>query len=113
MGWNVQRLGTLHDIEDEVLGGVLQELEGRLGHPVEAEVLIGLVEVCHAAADVAWRVEGKTSGAELLVAHEQKKLQDKMNEWRVFSKKKDLGCRPTEGDGKGNQVADQVTEEAQ
>ena len=100
MGWNVQRLGTLHDIEDEVLGGVLHELEGRLGHPVEAEVLIGLIEVCHAAADVAWRIEGKTSGAELLVAHEQKKLQDKLNEWREFSKGKVLDVVPLKGTAK-------------
>ena len=100
MGWNVQRLGTLHDVEEEVLGEVLHELERRLGHPIEAEVLIGLVEVCHAAAEVAWRIEGKTSGAELFVAHEQKKLQDKLNEWREYSRGKISDVVPVKGTAK-------------
>ena len=87
MGWNVQRLGTLHDAGDEMIGVVLQATEEKLGKAVDVQILLGLIEVCQAAAEVAWKVEGKTSGAELLVAHEQKRLQEKMNEWRKFTQK--------------------------
>ena len=87
MGWNVQRLGTLHDAGDEMIGVVLQATEEKLGKAVDVQILLGLIEVCQAAAEVAWKMEGKTSGAELLVAHEQKRLQEKMNEWRKFTQK--------------------------
>lgn len=76
LGWNVQRLGTLHDVED------------RLGKPIDVQVLLGMIEVSHAAAEVAWRIEGSTSSAELLVAHEQRCLQEKLNEWRKFAQAK-------------------------
>ena len=88
LGWNVQRLGTLHDAGDDVIGVVLQTTEEKLGKGVDVQVLLGLIEVCHAAAEVAWKLEGKTSGAELLVAHEQKRLQEKVNEWRKFAQGK-------------------------
>ena len=87
MGWNVQRLGTLHDAGDDMIGVVLQATEEKLGKAVDVQILLGLIEVCQAAAEVAWKMEGKTSGAELLVAHEQKRLQEKMNEWRKFTQK--------------------------
>ena len=85
MGWNVQRLGTLGDKDEEMIAAVLLSVEEKLGVSMEAEPLIALIEVAATAAEVAWRVEGATSGAELLVAHEQKKLQDKLSEWRTLS----------------------------
>ena len=81
LGWNVQRLGTLHDVED------------RLGKPIDVQVLLGMIEVSHAAAEVAWRIESSTSGAELLVAHEQRCLQEKLNE-RMFAQGKLAECQP-------------------
>eukprot|EP00435_Cladocopium_sp_Y103_P069397 s861_g33.t1 len=100
LGWNVQRLGTLHDEEEEVIGVVLQSLEEHLRSPIDVQVLLGLIEVCNAAAQVAWKVEGSTSGAELLVAHEQRRLQDKLNEWRQVAKKSLLEKVPAKGTAK-------------
>ena len=77
LGWNVQRLGTLHGEEEMVLGEVLSPLETKLGRPLAVVQLLGLIEVAYEAAEVSWRVEGGTTGAELLVASEMKKLQDK------------------------------------
>ena len=70
LGWNVQRLGTLDDKDEEMIAAVLKSLEDKLGMGVDAQPLLGLVEVAAKAAEVSWRVEGNTSGAELLVAHE-------------------------------------------
>eukprot|EP00435_Cladocopium_sp_Y103_P026971 s306_g6.t1 len=100
LGWTVQRLGTLHDEDEEVVGVVLHSLEERLNSAVDVQVLLGLIEVCHAAAEVAWRVEGSTSGAELLVAHHQKRLQDKLNEWRQVANKSLLEKIPAKGTAK-------------
>jgi hypothetical protein len=58
IGWNVQRLGTLHDEEEAVIGEVLTSLEKKVGSPMEVEPLLGLIEVVQKAAEVAWRVEG-------------------------------------------------------
>ena len=100
IGWNVQRLGTLHDEEEAVIGEVLISLEDKVGRPLEVEPLLGLIEVAHRAAEVSWRVEGGTSGAELLVASEMRKLQDKMNEWRAISIKKLVEEVPKRGTAK-------------
>ena len=67
---------------------------------MEVEALLGLIEVAHKAAEVSWRVEGGTTRAELLVASEMKKLQDKMNEWRNHSFKKLIECVPKKGTAK-------------
>ena len=88
LGWNVQRLGTLGEDDEELIGVILQSLEEKLGVPLDPQPLIGLVEVSRKAAEVSWRVEGRGSDAELLVVHHQKKLQDKMNEWREFSRER-------------------------
>ena len=100
IGWNVQRLGTLHDEEEAIIAEVLMSLERKIGKPLEVEPLLGLIEVAHRAAEVSWRVEGGTSGAELLVASEMRKLQDKMNEWRAISIKKLVEEVPKQGTAK-------------
>ena len=100
LGWNVQRLGTLDDKDEEMIAAVLKSLEDKLGMGVDAQPLLGLVEVAAKAAEVSWRVEGNTSGAELLVAHEAKKLQDKMNEWRTVAESKLREAIPRRGTAK-------------
>eukprot|EP00435_Cladocopium_sp_Y103_P034782 s391_g9.t1 len=100
LGWNVQRLGTLHDEEEAIIGEVLTSLEGKVGRPLEVEPLLGLIEVAQRAAEVAWRVEGGTSGAELLVASEMRKLEDRMNEWRTQSMKRLTEIVPLKGTAK-------------
>ena len=85
LGWNVQRLGTLGDQDEELIATALRSLEERLGMPVDPQPLLGLIEVAAKAAEISWRVEARTSDAELLVIHHQKKLQDKMNEWRAIA----------------------------
>ena len=92
IGWNVQRLGTLHDEEEAIIGEVLPSLEKKVGKPLEVEPLLGLIQIAQRAAEVSWRVEGGTTGAELLVASETKKLQDKMNEWSDLSEEAHGGC---------------------
>ena len=67
--------------------------KGRRGQVRKTYRRPGMIEVSHAAAEVAWRIESSTSGAELLVAHEQRCLQEKLNE-RMFAQGKLAECQP-------------------
>ena len=81
-GWTVQRLGTLHDEDLSVIDELAEGLSKTLKWTVNPQDVADLVLVSHRAAEVAWRVEGKTSGAELLVAHHTRDLQEKIEEVR-------------------------------
>ena len=35
LGWNVQRLGTLHDAEEDMIGTVPRDVEDRLGKLID------------------------------------------------------------------------------
>lgn len=82
LGWNVQRLGTLDGCEAEDLEDVVAGAEERLQESVDLNLLRDLAALAGKAAEVSWRVEGKSGDADLLVAHAQRELQDKMNEQR-------------------------------
>ena len=69
LGWNVQRLGTLQGAESMVVDSVLA---GARAAREEATFkwtdLTDLIYVCNQMAEVAWKSEGNSSGAELLEA---------------------------------------------
>ena len=81
-GWTVQRLGTLHDEDREVIDDLAEDLSKALMWSVRTRDVEDLVLAAHKASEVAWRVEGRASGSELLVAHHMKELQDKLEEVR-------------------------------
>ena len=81
-GWNVQRLGTLHDEDPAFLDDLAEGISKIVKWNVRTRDLEDLVSVAHKASEVAWRVEGGTSGAELLVAHHTKELQDRLESVR-------------------------------
>lgn len=81
-GWTVQRLGTLHDEDREVIDDLAEDLSKALMWSVRTRDVEDLVLAACKASEVAWRVEGRASGSELLVAHHMKELQDKLEEVR-------------------------------
>ena len=99
-GWNTQRLGTLKDIEQEVLDTMVRSLTEQLGYPVDVRDLQELIEVAHKAATVAWKAEGRPGSAELLVAHATKNLQDSINKQREQANKRLMEKVPKIGTAK-------------
>lgn len=84
-GWTVTRLGTMADEEDEVLRNIADGLgEGPEG-PVTVEVMRTFIGVAKTAAEVQWRVEGRSSASGLMEAHMARKLGEKINEARDFA----------------------------
>ena len=81
-GWTVQRLATLHDEDPPVIEELVERLSKILKWNVMIDDVVDLILLSHRAAEVAWRVEGNTSAAELLVAHHTRELQDKIEEVR-------------------------------
>ena len=81
-GWNVQRLGTLDDNDEDMVSVVLTSLEAKAGCSLDPEPLLALIETAGKAVEVSWNMEGRSSDAELAVVPHQKNLQDKLNWWR-------------------------------
>lgn len=86
MGWNVQRLGTLSDVDDHTLEGIALAVEEKEKRPVEVAELRRLVEVSSAAAKLAWEIEGRSPEGDLLLAHLAKQLEVKLNEQRKVAR---------------------------
>ena len=80
-GWTVQRL-ALHDEDPPVIDELVERLSKSLKWNVMIDDVVDLILLSHRAAEVAWRVEGNTSAAELLVARHTRELQDKIEEVR-------------------------------
>ena len=100
LGWNVQRLGTLDDGDEETVGAVIASLEEHLKEGVSGEELLKLVEVASKAAKVNWRVEGKSPEADLLVAHATSELFDKVGQMKKLADKKVVDLVPKFGTAK-------------
>lgn len=60
LGWNVQRLGTLHVVVDSVLAGARAAREEATFKWTD---LTDVIYVCNQMAEVAWKSEGNSSGA--------------------------------------------------
>ena len=69
LGWNVQRLGTLQGAESMVVDSVLAGARAvREEATFKWTDLTDLIYACNQMAEVAWKSEGNSSGAELLEA---------------------------------------------
>ena len=99
-GWNVQRLGTLHDEDLSVIDELTEGISKILKWRVNAQDVADLVLISHRAAEIAWRVEGRASGADLLVAHHTRDLQDKIEEIRQGRIRNLVGLVPAKGSAK-------------
>ena len=72
-------------------------VEEKLEHVVEARELRDLINVASKAAEVAWRVKGRSSSSELMVIHAMKELQDAINERRKDSQERLVEKVPAKG----------------
>ena len=100
IGWNVQRLGTLDDADEESIEAVATSVEEKMRKPLDVAVLLALIEVAAKAAKVSWQAEGRSGDAELLVAHMVKEMEDKMNLHRRAAAEKLRQMVPRKGKAK-------------
>ena len=68
-GWDITRLATLHEAEEDAVYGLLDWLGRQVGDDEEVETgeVHDLISAAHEAARVAWAAEGIESGADLYV----------------------------------------------
>eukprot|EP00438_Fugacium_kawagutii_P021417 Skav230575 [mRNA] locus=scaffold971:157894:160071:- [translate_table: standard] len=83
LGWNVTRLGTVEDGDQETLDEICLALRAKVGRMFAISDLEPLLDLARTTAEVAWRVEGKAPDADLMMAHAASMLQRKINEQRA------------------------------
>lgn len=100
LGWNVTRPGTIEEDDEETLDEACLVLRDRVKRPVMISQVKSLVGIARAAAEVAWRVEGKSPDADLMMAHAASMLQRKINERRAQETERVAGLIPRKGTAK-------------
>ena len=81
-GWSVTRLAALVGEEGHVLEELCDQLAVEVGRPVSVRDLQMMAITAEASARLIWKTEGRTFGAELLVASELKKAEEQLNAMR-------------------------------
>ena len=78
-GWSVTRLAAIVGEEGHVLEEMCDGLAEEVGRPVAVRDLQAIALTAEASARLIWKSEGRSSGAELLVASELRKAEDQLN----------------------------------
>ena len=99
-GWTVTRLAALVGEEDWILGEICDRVSEKIEGTLTVRQLKAIALSAEGAAKLIWKTEGSTSGAELLVASELKKAEERLSYVRSIQQELLSSVVPAKGSAK-------------
>ena len=108
LGWNVRRLGTLRDLDDEGLAHVRSQVEEKMERAVEVRELRELITIAGKAAEVVWKAEGRSASSE----HPRHEGTSRLHQREKEGLSREVvGESPVKGKCRSTEVANSTAEE--